>query len=298
MAELIVTNGVEYNDMTWLYYIGISVVLYSFSVTLQRILLKDQNNSPIAFSILYQLIVGILVGIAGLLFSDFQIPASIKEIIPNLILMVLFYGFSNVFIFSSLKNTEVSIFTVLFSTRALFTTLASSLILDETLDSRQLTGLFLILLSVAFLNLQGNKFKIGKGEIFALLGALLFGLANTNDRFLLQNMDLYPYVTLAFIAPAIFIAGVYPKEIVKIKGILNTKTLGKLLLLCGIYATSAVTFFIALQSGTNSSQISAINLSSVILTVLLGILFLGERTNLLKKIVCAIISFAGLLLLI
>lgn len=56
-------------------------------------------------------------------------------------------------------------------------------------------------------------------------------------------------------------------------------------------------FFVALQKAPNSSQVAAINLTSVIVIVLLSIIFLKEHTDWLKKIVGAVLSFIGLLLL-
>jgi len=70
----------------------------------------------------------------------------------------------------------------------------------------------------------------------------------------------------------------------------------KMLLLCLLYGLSAVAFFAALSISPNSSQIFTINAFGAIITVVLAIIILKERDYLARKIIGAIISLAGLLL--
>lgn len=162
---------------------------------------------------------------------------------------------------------------------------------------KQFIGAGLLLSGVLLVTIKAFKINFNKGELFALLAAVFFGFATTNDRFILKSFNLYPYVALAFIVPPIFMAIAYPKSISKMKVFLEKKILIKMILLCVIYAISSVTFFAALQSSSNSSQITTVNLTSVILTVILSIIFLKERDFLVRKILGAILSFAGLILL-
>ena len=140
-------------------------------------------------------------------------------------------------------------------------------------------------------------FRTKLGEIFALTAAVLFGLANTNDRFLVQAFDSYSYVIIGFLLPAIFITGIYPKKILGIGSMFKEKLfLPKLAILCFLYGFAAVTFFQALQITTNSSQLFSINALSGILTVILSIIFLKEYEFIPRKIIGAALSLVGLLL--
>lgn len=185
--------------MSWQILVAISVVLYSVSVLLQRVILKESNSKPIAYSIFYQFLIGLFMAIIGFLFADMRLP-NLKPLSFNLILMAFLYGFSNLFIFKSLKQTEASKFTIVFATRTFFTILASSLLLKELLTGKQFIGVLLIFSGVVLVNLKSARVSFGKGEIFALLGAVCFGLANSNDRYLLRHLDLYPYMAVCFIA--------------------------------------------------------------------------------------------------
>lgn len=282
--------------MSWQILVALSVVLYSVSVLLQRVILKESNSKPIAYSIFYQFLIGIFMAVIALFFGGIHLP-NLRPLIFNLILMALFYGFSNIFIFKSLKQTEASKFTIIFSTRAFFTIFASSLLLKEFLTTKQFIGVSFIFLGVILVNLKSRKFSLGRGEFFALLGAICFGLANSNDRYLLKHFELYSYMAVCFIVPSLVMSCIYHRELEHIKLFLSKKVLKKVLLLCIFYGSAALTFFAALQIGSNSSQIASINLSSVIITVLLSIIFLKEREIISKKLIAAIVSFIGLLLL-
>jgi len=275
----------------------VSVILYSISVLLQRVILKENESQPIAYSMFFQLLVGIVIGITGSLFADMSLPSNLTPLFWNLLLMTFLYAFANVFIFKSLKLTEASKFTIVFATRAFFTVFASSLLLKEFLTGSQFLGALLIFSGVVLINLKSSKFSLDKGSLFALLGALAFGLANTNDRYLLKSFNIYPYITLAFIAPFFLMTVIYPKELKHLKLFLGKTVLKKVLLLSVIYAFSAISFFAALQISNNSSRVASANLTSVIITVILSALFLKERESLSKKIAGAVLSFIGLLLL-
>lgn len=280
--------------MSWQIYIGLSVILYSLSVLLQRILVKD-NSRPVAFSVLFQVGTGLILTVVGFVFADMTLP-NLVPLLGNLVLMILLYGLGNVLMFRSLEHTEASVFTIFFATRALFTIGASSLLLQEALTLKQLMGAAFIFLAVVLVSWKSQKIRLGTGELLALAAAACFGLANTNDRYLLQSFSLYSYLSIAFIIPAVLTAASNPKEMKYIPIFFQGKALRNMLLLCMIYAVSSLAFFKALQVADNSSQVAAINLTSVIVIVLLSVAFLREREHTIRKIVGACICFIGLLL--
>jgi len=281
--------------MTWQILILTSVFLYSVVILLQRVLLKDNKSDPKAYSIFFQLLTGLFIGVFGLSFTNMSFP-NIRPLIFNLILMTLFYGFGNIFIFQALKSIEASRFTIIFASRALFTILASFLFLQEQLSFRQMWGAFFILLGIVLVNIKSAKLQFSKKELIAVLAAAAFGFANTNDRFLLKSFAVYPYVFLAFIVPAFLVMFLYPYTIKKMQVFLEEKLLLKMLLLCVISAVSSITFFLAFQKADNASQVVSANLTSVIITVLLAAIFLKERDYLPQKLIGAVVSFIGLLL--
>lgn len=282
--------------MSWQLLIGISVLLYSLSVVLQRVLLKDDKSDPISFSILFQIGVAFVIGIL-VLFINKTIPIpDFSQISWNLLIMTVLYAMANLLIFKSLKITEASRFTVIFSSKTLFAVLGASLIFKEGLTSIQWIGALLIIIGVFIVSAKDISKKINQGDLYALLAALLFGLANTNDRFLVKFFDPYSYVVIGFLLPGIAISLVYPKKLMAIKTYFKKSFIYKMIILCLLYGLSAVAFFKALQIAPNSSQLFSVNSFGAILTVILSIIILKEKDRIAKKILGAVISVAGLLL--
>jgi len=284
--------------MSWQILITIYIILYSVSVVLQRLILKGNESKPAAYTIFFSFLTGILVGIIGFFSSDMSFPQNIGSLMGNLILMTLLYGFANLLIFKSLKETEASKFTILFATRAFFTAAASSLVLKEFLSGEQWLGAFLIFSGVILVNLRSVKFQFSKGELFASVAAIAVGVANTNDRFLLGSFNVPLYITTAYISTGLLIAVLYPRELKNIKIFFNPKMFRNILVISLISVFSSITFFAALQLAKNSSQVASLSLTSVIVTVLISVIFLKERDNLVKLLIASVLSFVGLLMLV
>ena len=281
--------------MSWQILILISIVLFSVGTLLQRILMKGKESDPIAYSIVFQLLTGMIIASYGFLFANMDFP----EVVPltNILLMTLLWTSANIFSFTAIKYIDVSRYTIVFSSRLFFTVIASSLFLGEFLNTRQWLGAILIFASIYIVTQKrGEKLAFTKYDAFSILAAMSFGFANTNDRFLLRTFELYPYVAIAFVFPAIFTAIIKPKHLKHLRVFAERTILKKMLFLCLFYSVSSLAFFRALQVAPNSSQVVAVNLTTVILTVLLAVIFLRERKNLGRKLLGATISFIGLLL--
>lgn len=89
--------------MPWQILIGVSVIFFAISTLLQRLLLKEDNSDPIAYSIFFQILIGVLIGGVGFLVADMALP-DLKPLLPNLIIAIIFYALANIFVFNSLKK--------------------------------------------------------------------------------------------------------------------------------------------------------------------------------------------------
>lgn len=262
--------------MNWQALILISVFLSSFSTILQRVLLKDDKGSPIAFSILFQFIGTLIVAAFGIGFGDFSFDG-LYIVLQYILIMTLLYGTGVIFYFKSLQLVEASEFSIIFSSRVLFAIAGTTLLLREALTPSILIGAILIILGVIIVTLKSTKINFTKGELFAFLAALTFGLTVVTDRFLLQNMDFYTYIFLVFLLPGIFATIVYTKQIKGVSYYLNIKLFPRLVLAAFLQTVTVITFFAALKVSPNSSLVVLVNLTSVIFTVVLSIVVLKER---------------------
>jgi len=280
--------------MNWQILLAISIFATVGAILLQRILLKDNKSNPILYSIVFQLLAGFFIGIFAIL-NGFKTP-NFQGVLPNFILMPVLWAFSNIFIFKSLKIIEASEFTIFYSSRAFWTILASVLFLQESFSLKQVLGALLIVASIILVSWKFKHLAIGKGQIYALIGAMMFGLGLANDSFIVANNDVPSYFSFAFILPAIAILMIYPTSVKNINFFLNINIILKVSLFSLFAAISAITYFLAYQLGHNAAQLASINQISTILTVILAMFILKERSDFLRKIFAASISVLGVIL--
>jgi drug/metabolite transporter (DMT)-like permease len=258
-------------------------------------LLREEQSEPVSYAFVFQIFVSLLIFLFAL-YRGFKLP-SFVHFIPYLILMSLLYALASLSLFKSFQTTEASEVVVILASRSIWTALAAGIFLGESIGIQRIIGTLLVVLGVMAISWKSGKWRLNKGHLFALTAAVFFGVAFTNDAFLLNHFDVFSYNTLAFFLPALTILSFRPRLISKLKLFLHKGRLTKMLSTSFFYGLSAVTMGLSYQSGGDASQIAPISQSSIVLTVILAFFFLKERGNLLNKILGAFIVFGGVLLL-
>lgn len=282
--------------MSWQFFILTSLFLASFSTLVQRYLMKDEKSDPVAYSVFFQLAVGILVGIYGYFFTKMSFP-KFGDVGYAFLLMMFLYAFGWMAEFKSIKQIEASKFSILFSTRVIFTTLASFLFLREVVGFSQLIGILFVLSGVVLVSLKAKKFQISSKGSIALVAAALFGFANTTDKYLLDFFNVIPYVSLGFIAPGLLTIFLQPSVARRMRVFIDKQLIKKMGVLVVLVSAQAITFTAALQLAPLSSQVVTIYSAQVVLIVILSAILLKERRNLRRKILGAMAAFIGIVLL-
>jgi len=284
--------------MTWLMLTIISAITGALTRILQKVLLSDKQSDPVAFAFIFQLSVAGLFLVYTFLAGTFDQP-NLQGLIPNILIMTLFYCVGNLFTFNAFKLAEASEVSIIFTSSAVWSALSAVVLLGENLNITKISGILIVLSGVIFINLRKSKWNLNKGHLFAFMGAMLFGLAFTNDAYIIgRYKNVASYMVLAFALPAITSLLFKPRAISSVKYFLEIKIFGKILL-CGVfYALSAITIFTAYKMGGQASIISSIQQTSLIFTVMMGYLFLGEKDNMRNKLIGMGLSFMGVLMLV
>jgi drug/metabolite transporter (DMT)-like permease len=281
--------------MPWFALTIFSVLFFSVASLLQKVLMKDDKSDPHAYSIVFQILGGILVG-ALALWRGFVMPP-IAQFPINFLLLTVLYGSGTLFLFKAFKYIEASEVTIITSTRSIVTIVSAVLLLGEVFDFKKGIGTVLILISAYLVTQKSKGFKFNKGVLYALGMAVCYGLAITNDTFLLKYVNIFSFLTIGFLFPGFFLIAVKPKALLGLGQFLKPKIFTRMLILTVFYASGSSFFYFAIENGAKASQITPILQSSVITTVVLAAIFLGERDNLLKKFVSALLVTIGVLLI-
>lgn len=282
--------------MSWIFLVLIGVLFTSTSSLFLRILLKDEESDPFTYSIVFQLIISALF-FTYLIFTGLRLPP-LKPLIPYLILMSLFYGMANLLSFKGLKAIELSESSILRSSKAIWTTITAIIFLGEPICLNRVMGMLLIVIGIIIISWKGKKWKLKKGHFLVLASAMFYGIAFTNDAFLLNHFEVIPYLTIAFLFPPLLLLASKPKSISKFKLLLNKKKLFLMIISSLLLGMGCLAIYSSYQQGGDASQVGPIAQSSVVLVVLMAFIFLKERSRLSQKLIGALLSFAGVWLLI
>lgn len=280
--------------MTWQILVTMSIISNSFAGILQRVLARHDESDPVAYSIIFQLIVAVLFGLI-LLVHGFHMIFTIPVIVA-LGIMAASYALANVLNFQSLKSIEVSEFIVISSSWIIWSILGSVVVLQEKFSLLQVLGTALILVSVAIVSWRGYKVAIRKGEILALLGAVMSACAFTSSAYALRSLDALSFSFLAWALPALAIWAAFPKATQKIPLFFKRELGPALLALCTCSFFTSLGLYYAYQLGRNAAQISAIFQTTAILTVILAVVLLRETSRLWLKLAAVVICVAGVML--
>jgi drug/metabolite transporter (DMT)-like permease len=213
------------------------------------------------------------------------------------LLSCLGYTFGQNFRFQTLRKVEASQFTILFTTRILFTAILGYFILEERLSMGNVVGILLIISSIINLKLTDAHRKLKTFYFLPLLTALIFALSNVLDRRILQQVSPIHYLLLSFGGTGLLSFLISINKLAEYKKIFKKDIVIKTIFLAFLQFLSSFLFFKALSYTPSTTYVSAIVSLSTIFTTLLGILILKERKNTFKKILSAIIAFIGVILI-
>lgn len=280
--------------MNWFYLVLAGVFVVSIANVLEKVLMRDDKSDPIAYTIFFCFILGVLNGIAAL-FHGFSIPAFSISFIYLLVASIL-WSVGTVLVFKSLQLLESSEVTIVTSLRAIITIVASIFLLNESFNVQKTIGTVLILASVILVASLKKGFRFNNGLLLALVSTLFTGLAVVFDAFNVKSFDPISYLVIENFLMALVLILIYPKTVRQISVFRNIHFLKNMMTLSFFSFLQAILYFYALSIGP-ASQIAPINQAQVIVTVLVAALLLRERDHLVPKILAAFLVMIGVILL-
>lgn len=280
--------------MAWQLLTAISVITFSVSVLLRRLLLHKDKSDPLAYVIIFQGLVGVLTGIYALI-HGFHSPDFSKYWFAILV-TVLLYAAAHVVSTKAFQQVEASIFSVLFATSAIWTMLAGLFLFSDHITLKQLVGVVLVFVSVSIL-VERKGLKIDRSILLGLLTGALFGLATAGWAYVGRHADVPTWTALSFLAPSLIVLAVKPKTVLKMKPFLSGTLLTRMALLGVIFSISSLASLLAYTKG-NVNLVATLQQTGIIVTTLLAVIFLREREKLWRKGLAATICFAAVILIV
>ena len=174
--------------------------------------------------------------------------------------------------------------------------IAGLLFFKEEFVLKKIIGATLIIFSNVLIFYKKGKQKINKYIILAIIANIAFSIALFLDVNISDNFNLPIYVALTLLIPAMFITIV---ERIKIKDIKDEFKYGnkKSIIVTSVcWGTMIVSQLRAYQLG-NVTSVATLCALTVIGNVIVGYIFLKERSNLARKIIAALLVIISVFLI-
>lgn len=283
--------------MSWFYLTFVYIVLMTLSAVVNKKALNNVSTDELVFGSYVQLFTGITCLILAL------ITGWKYEFNQNnwwqFIGMTTVYFFAVSLYFYGLKRVDLSLETIISSSGALWSLVFGIVFLGENLMLTKLTGVLLVLVSVAILFFRGKRIKIGKPELIICLSAIFYSLGAVWDKHLNQYGNPLTYIALSFGVLSAVMLLIYSKRVLTETRLIFSKNgVWKSVVLNGFfYAFSFWAIFEAYNKGGEVSRIYPITLSVSVFVSILGIWLLKERTDIVRKLLALVVMLVGVWIL-
>jgi uncharacterized membrane protein len=132
--------------------------------------------------------------------------------------------------------------------------------------------------------------------MLALAGAVCYGVGVTFDTYILRFYDSFSFIPVISLLTGVIVLTLHPRKISKFFRDIRAINI-HLTVYSFLYVIGATAFYFPISQGVLVSQMSSIGRVAIILTVLLAMIFLKERSHIGKKIAGAILTTIGIFLI-
>lgn len=277
--------------MNWFIFAIISGIGFAASRVISRALLKKQGDA-LAFTAINDFIAGLVL--LPFVFISFHLP---ENPITWLYFggIVIFAFLADWISFIALKKVDVAEYQIINQSRHIFILVGGLLVFSETIGIAKMLAITLIIGGVIISQYEGNKIKVNKGALLALVSTFFAVVAFVFAKLAVRDFSESAAAAIEFLFIGIICFALLKLKPAKIIDELRMQRWGIVVAGC-IYGIFELTLFFALKSG-EASKVVPVTQVSLIITLLAGILFLNERERIVQKILGISTIAAGIALI-
>lgn len=278
---------------SWILYVILYLIVETIFIQSYKVATKTIQKTG-ALTVLLQLMAG-LTALILCPFFGFRFPTDISVYIM-LGISILFYAIKDRLDTKVMSGIEASTFNILQQLSTAFMIFAGLIFFKEEFVLIKFIGAMLIIFSNVFIFYKKGEISFNKYVLLGVLANLAFTVALFLDVNISESFNLPFYAALTLIIPALlimFFERTKPSEIKNewMKG--NKKAIA---ITASTWAIAIIAQLRAYQLG-NVTIIAPLCALTVILSVIVGYLFLKEKDNLIKKIIAAILIIISIILI-
>lgn len=284
--------------MNWLILTLLAILSRSVYSLATKVLSENVKVSPITQSVLQSVFSGLLAIPFALAINQFSF-VNILSSWQSLLLIMLVVAFGNILYYQGIKWLDAGTTQIAFSSILIWGTLLSIVYLSSRFTLIQFAGIGLMLLAILLIQYQ-KKLTFNKGVWLVIASAGMFAVFQVLSAKIANTVSTGAYLTLTYFGSSLVLAALYPKVLVN-----EIKTVSKQLtsaFKATLFASStSLLYFIfayfAYRAAPDSGVVVILLTAQVVVSVLLGIVFLNERKNMPKKIWAGVLAFIASILI-
>ena len=282
--------------MSWLIFSLLALAFFVIYDVSGRYLATRSEN-PQAFAVIYNLGVAAMSPI--IFIFDRTLPQGITPyIIGMTILGLLIWGLNGRFEYFAKKHTEASVFSIVIKLGPVISFFLAILFLKESFTLAKFAGVVLIVLANVLLlagNLRHSKIDL-KGIRYTLLLAFILSVAWLFDAINVRAWGVGTFCAFSFFAPVIMSSFFPTIKKLELKRELVLTPWWQFLVL-GFFNLVGYGFMLKALMLGEASNVMPIATSTTPFVVLIGIILLGERDSLARKIFASVLVLFAIYLM-
>jgi drug/metabolite transporter (DMT)-like permease len=219
---------------------------------------------------------------------------------PIAVIMVLSQAFGNVLFFKGLEKLDAGTTQIAFSSILIWGILLSSLFLKSNFTLEQIAGALIVMIAIIFSAYRKSHKSLGSNILYIVASAFIFSIFQVTSAQLALTISTGAYLIMAYLGSTIIIGAVYWKkvfpEIKKLKE--NTLPVLSATIFAGITSLGYFVFsYFAYAAAPSRGVVVLLLATQVILSVILGIIFLKEKEHAGRKLISAVVAVIGAILI-
>lgn len=274
---------------TWQVNLFLYIIFTIFFNQLYKLAAQTLKNDG-AGTVIMQVLAGIIV-LFLIPFFPIQFSSDWKVYL-FLIIACIFYAINDRLQTTVRKNMDVSVFTILNRLSSVFLIMIGITFFNESISLVKLLGAIFILATTFLLSYHHGKFRFDRYFVFAIISNISMAIALSIDIDISSHFNLPIYIMFTLVIPAIFISIFNKITFSTIKTELKTGN-KKVFFLTSFSWALLIVFMIRAYQLSTFTLITPLAATTVLINVLVATVFFGERKDIGKKILAAILTIFG-----
>lgn len=290
--------------MSWQVLILLSSVLLALSMVFMRLLARKTVYSGASFVVNGSSFIFLyLSGLALLPLLGTVRGEDLSHYLWRFIIGGLLFALTNVATYKSLAYVDAATGTIFNTLNVIFAIGMAALTLDENLNSLQAIGTVVLLVAVIYSArvMRSKAAKVSKHDLliglsYAVVAALLYGIAITNEKWLLGQMNSASYVVFGWgwqmVSAVVVAILIQPRKL----SLLKDKKFTPWIILIGLAkGIGGLAFVLAEVRSNNVALVTVIGNFKIIFVVGFAVWLLRERAKIKQKLFGAGVATLGLI---